>query len=258
MSKDAFYFSHDSNARHDDKILSLRLAHGWEGYGIFWAIIEMLRDATDHKMQMDYKRIAFALQVDCNVVQSVIEGFKLFYFADEKFGSKSLDRRMAERKKVSDARRKAAEKRWVNANALQVQSKVMQGKERKGKEKKEKERNNIPPIAPQGAPRFNPKNASIGIEWLDDDLWCEWIEHKKKRKASLSKRAIDANIAKLEALGPFQANKIIAQSLDRGWTGIFPLKEADGAVIGSDGAIYGTEWEMMVAEDEAKRRAENG
>jgi hypothetical protein len=29
------YFSHDANARHDEKILELRAELGWEGYGTF-------------------------------------------------------------------------------------------------------------------------------------------------------------------------------------------------------------------------------
>jgi hypothetical protein len=33
--KDAYYFPHDSNARMDIRIVELRDAHGWAGYGIY-------------------------------------------------------------------------------------------------------------------------------------------------------------------------------------------------------------------------------
>ena len=42
MSKQSFYFSHDYNTRADIKIKKLIVKHGYEGYGIFWALIEAL------------------------------------------------------------------------------------------------------------------------------------------------------------------------------------------------------------------------
>ena len=36
--KDTFYFKHDNNARHDTKLVKLRMKDGWEGYGMFWAV----------------------------------------------------------------------------------------------------------------------------------------------------------------------------------------------------------------------------
>jgi len=36
MKKEAYYFSHDSNARQDEKIIKLRMKLGWEGYGLYW------------------------------------------------------------------------------------------------------------------------------------------------------------------------------------------------------------------------------
>ena len=44
MSKDAYYFSHDANARNDPKVVTLRLNMGWEGYGLYWALLEICRD----------------------------------------------------------------------------------------------------------------------------------------------------------------------------------------------------------------------
>ena len=42
MPKDTFYFSHDYNARNDEKIKMLIRKHGMIGYGVFWAIVEDL------------------------------------------------------------------------------------------------------------------------------------------------------------------------------------------------------------------------
>ena len=40
MPKDTFYFSHDYNARNDEKIKRLIRKHGMQGYGVFWSIVE--------------------------------------------------------------------------------------------------------------------------------------------------------------------------------------------------------------------------
>lgn len=40
--KEAYYFSHDSNATRDPKIIKLLSKYKWSGYGMFWAIVEML------------------------------------------------------------------------------------------------------------------------------------------------------------------------------------------------------------------------
>lgn len=48
MSKDAYYFTHDSNAKDDPKCALLIDQLGMEGYGIYWMLIEVLRDQPDH------------------------------------------------------------------------------------------------------------------------------------------------------------------------------------------------------------------
>ena len=50
--KDAFWLRHDSNAQHDERILELRAEFGWEGYGLFWALVERMRDAQEYRLAM--------------------------------------------------------------------------------------------------------------------------------------------------------------------------------------------------------------
>ena len=49
MTKDAYYFPHDSNAKDDPKCVLLIEQLGLEGYGIFWVLIETLRDQPEYK-----------------------------------------------------------------------------------------------------------------------------------------------------------------------------------------------------------------
>jgi hypothetical protein len=40
--KETYYFSHDYNARNDEKIIKLIQKEGWEAYGIYWAVVEKI------------------------------------------------------------------------------------------------------------------------------------------------------------------------------------------------------------------------
>jgi hypothetical protein len=143
MKKEAYYFSHDSNAKDDPKILQLRMEMGWEGYGLFWALIEMLRNESDHRMQKHYKSIAFALHTNEESIKKLVNDFDLFVTDDQFFWSESLLKRMELKEAKSEKMRNAANKRWNkddDAQAMQMHSisnaEAMQLKERKGKETK--------------------------------------------------------------------------------------------------------------------------
>ena len=63
---------------------------------------------------------------------------------------------------------------------------------------------------------------------MDLDLWKTFKEHRQRLKAPMTQDAENLNITKLEKL--IKANganqeKIIGQSIELGWKGLFPLKE---------------------------------
>lgn len=116
---------------------------GWEGYGMFWGVIELLRNESTHKMQKHYSSIAFALQTHEDKIKMLINDFDLFCQDDDLFWSESLLKRMELKEIKSDKMRNAANKRWNkddDAKAMQMHStsnaEAMQLKERKGKESK--------------------------------------------------------------------------------------------------------------------------
>lgn len=124
------YFSHDSNARDDEKILAMRIDLGWEAYGLYWALIEMLRDASDYMLKANFKVLAFSLHTTPDLLQQIICSYGLFSFTEDgdSFFSHSLTKRMEEKEIVSKKRRASAGNRWgktadVDANAEQVECK---------------------------------------------------------------------------------------------------------------------------------------
>ena len=137
MSKDTFYFSHDYNSRNDEKIKFLLRKHGFNGYGLFWAIIEDLYNNAN-ALRTDYEGIAYDFRVDVSLIESIIKDFDLFVFEADTFGSLSVQKRIDERDSKSVKARESAHKRWTNANAMQSQCEGNAIKESKGKEIKEK------------------------------------------------------------------------------------------------------------------------
>jgi len=120
MAKDTFWFPHDYNARNDVKIKNLIRKLGFEGYGIFWSIVEELYN-NNNAMPNYYDAIAYDLRTDVEKVRSIIEDFDLFVVHNGYFGSTSIERRINERLAKSKKAQISANRRWEqcerNANA---------------------------------------------------------------------------------------------------------------------------------------------
>ena len=116
------YFNHDSNARNDYRIIKLRAKLGYEGYGIFWSLLEMLFIEENKICIEDYDALAFGLQCDANKLKQVIEDFDLFVIEDNCFYSKRLNNHIEEINNKSIKAKENANKRWNNANAMRTQS----------------------------------------------------------------------------------------------------------------------------------------
>jgi hypothetical protein len=150
MPKDTFYFSHDYNARNDEKIKMLIRKHGMIGYGVFWAIVEDLYNNAN-ALRTDYDGIAYDLRLHSDIIKSVVNDFDLFEINGDYFGSSSVQARLDQRNEKSLSARKSASYRWnkkeEDANALRTLSEGNAIKERKGKEIKGKEiKNTLPPL----------------------------------------------------------------------------------------------------------------
>lgn len=164
------YFPHDSNARNSDKLIRLRMRHKAAGYGVFFMILERLREEPSYMSVKDYNMIAFDLREDASLIKSVIEDFGLFVFTEDGkyFYSESFKKRMGfkddKSKKRSEAGKIGLAKRWGKkeseiandtefiANATDNDSNAIAKDEKNiaRKEKESKDNNNIPPTPKSG------------------------------------------------------------------------------------------------------------
>jgi hypothetical protein len=143
MEKEAFYFPHFCNARHDRKIRRLRKELGVEGYGIYFMLLEILREQQDMMYPLeDIDLLAEEFGVSEAKVRTTICNYQLFEVDEsEKFFSPKMlvylepYFRMKEQRKV--AGKASADKRLLNDRSTTVQQ--SKGKEKKINEIKEEE-----------------------------------------------------------------------------------------------------------------------
>lgn len=124
----ANWFSHDSNARNSKKLIRLRQKHGASGYGVYWMLIERLRDEEAYTSDRDYEMIAFDLRVDVETIRSVVEDFGLFEVSEDGmyFHAPGLDERMELKDVRSAAGKKGAANRWgKNASRMAQNGKTI-------------------------------------------------------------------------------------------------------------------------------------
>ena len=153
--KDAYYFSHDSNARFDLKMLKLRARFGLEGYGFYFCLLEIMRDSSDYSIDInDLDVLAFQLGIEIEKAKNILQlcyEINLLILEDKKIVSKSFLKRMEAMNELRVKRKQAGKKGGLKnspnkqneskpeANLKQNESKIEALKEKKIKEKKEKE-----------------------------------------------------------------------------------------------------------------------
>lgn len=162
------YFPHDSNARNSDKLIRLRMRHKSAGYGVYFMILERLREEPEYMSVKDYNMIAYDLREDASLIKSVVEDFGLFVFTEDGkyFYSESFKRRMEVKdeksKKRSEAGKKGMQKRWNKDSITKAEesdnnvitkvdnSITTKTNQNKPKESKEKDDKSSSPLSPQG------------------------------------------------------------------------------------------------------------
>lgn len=119
------YFSHDRDARSDPKVIKLRMQYGMEGYGCYFALLEMMFSESDHSLPYDQEQfdaIAYELRASFDIRAFIDRCIEIGLFASDgtSFWSEAFRRRTAEQRKKSQSRSeqasKAASAMWNRRN----------------------------------------------------------------------------------------------------------------------------------------------
>lgn len=234
MKSNSYYFSHDYNASNDTKILFLRHQLGMEGYGIYWFLIERLADAGGKLPIELIPVLAMQMQSTDVKVKGVITKFDLFKIQSGEFWSERLQEHLGLREKLSQSGKNGALNRWKNggpnggaigeANAKEIKEKESKVKESKTKESKVKEI-----IYPFDSDEFK-------------KYWSLWVDFKKEQfnftyKSAISLQAALNELTKLSNGHEQIAIKIIMQSINNGWKGLFQLKNETNGTTNNNSRV---------------------
>jgi len=213
MAKETFYFSHDYNARNDPKLQKVLMRLGHVGKSVFWDLIEMLYEQEGYLKLGECDNYAFALRTDATCIASLINDFDLFQKDSEKFWSDSVLRRLEQRNIKSEKARNSALNRWSNANALKKDATAVVN-ESEGNAIKESKVNEI----------YNK------YSFFDSDFKVVWKSYLKMRVAIRKTATENAEKLVLNKLQDMTkgnkelAIKIVEQSIENSWQGVFPLR----------------------------------
>lgn len=235
VNKDAYWFSHDSNAKDDPKTMKLIDQLGLEGYGIYWVLIEVLRDQPTFSYPVDLLSIlARRYNTSGEKMKAVVMGYGLFDVdQDNNFFSHSLNDRMKVFERMRDQRRIAGTKSaQVRAGKLNEISTTVQRplndrsttvqllKDTKLKDTKLKD-----------TKVKDTKKEAFSLSFVSEafyPVWEKWLEYRKQLgkpyKTIVGMQKKYSELIQLSGDNPVIADKIVDQSIRNEWQGFFALK----------------------------------
>lgn len=85
---------------------------------------------------------------------------------------------------------------------------------------------NQEPLTTNQEPEKNKGSRFALPDWVPADAWDEWVKARKNKPTAEAKRLSVLDLEKLRADG-HDPRAVLEQSIKRGWTGLFPIKDAD-------------------------------
>ena len=205
MKKDTYYFSHDSNTMDDYKIVKIIDSLGMEGYGIFWGLIEILRNQPDHTYPVEAAILKYRQwNTSQDKIKVVIMNYDLFIIEQDSFYSISLLNRM----KIVDDKRSQF-KEWGRKGGLQ-----------KAKNK-QNTTPHLPPLSENVTPplpikvnkskvnKTKEKEIELLINYSFDDFW-DLYDKKVGKKHTLESKWIKFSDEKRHTIMEYVKNYVIS------------------------------------------------
>jgi DnaD/phage-associated family protein len=220
MSKVSIFFSHDTNASQDPKILQMCTVYKSEGYGWFWMLVEKMAEQENYRIPIDgkYTIDAYAMRMYCDskalhkFIDDCVKEFQLFQTDGKFLWSESLNRRMKYFEIKSEIGKNAAMARWgkrkeqsnSNANAIPEQSDGNTNKQNKQKEinelnkqNKQNGERNVFEIYSDNYQKLTADNSAT-LNDLIDDYTEEWVKEALQEGIDRNARSIKYIIKILE------------------------------------------------------------
>ena len=207
--KDSYWFKHDSSAGRDIKLLEIAQIYTHWGKGIFWDVIEVLREQDEYKFKINKLQVLCGI-IYCNDYVKFQNWYNdclrvgLFKEVNGYFYSESLLNRM----KVWESKKSSGLSPKLKAKPKRNRSETEANREDKIRED------------------------NIIVEYKDNrikEAWERWIDFKNKQfkfkyKTTESEQIAINEFIKLCNDDYSLAEKIVNQSISKGWKGLFEYK----------------------------------
>lgn len=174
------YFSHDRDARSDPKVIKLRMQYGMEGYGCYFALLEMMFSESDYSLPYDQEQfdaIAYDLRTSFDIRAFIDRCIEIGLFASDgaSFWSNAFRRRTAEQRGKSQSRSaqasKAASAMWNRRNPPNPEPTPVPEPAQESEPEPASEPESTPEPAPAPAPESEPERESEP----EPDADPEWV-----------------------------------------------------------------------------------
>lgn len=188
MAKDAYWFRHDANARNDIKVIELRSIHGYQGYGLYFATLEVMREQSHYCIpENKIGMLAVALGESTDKVREIIKdciAVGLFTCENGMIYSVSFLARMSkweeqktrnETNGAKGGRPKGNPQQNPTNNPNKTQNKPIRGEERRIEESIEENREKTVPRKRFAAPSFE-QVYSIMLNRRETELFMAYYE----------------------------------------------------------------------------------
>ncbi len=220
--KDIYYFSHDSNARRDPKIVALMKDYCSAGYGMYWILIEILREQESYKIDLTkgyiIESIASEMMCDKDTVTQFIKkciSFELIETDGINIWSNSLNSRMELFNEKRSRYSSMARKRW----------------EEKKEIKKEENKDDVE--------KFDFKKSLISLG-VSSEIASDWMKVRSKKKSANTKTAFNSIASEITKSGGSPSD-CISLAVTKSWAGFkaeWFINENGGATKSRNEMVY--------------------
>jgi hypothetical protein len=230
MKPDTFYFPHDYHSHLDPKCSALINEHGMGGYGLYWAIVEILHEQGGRiaKFPKLFDGLAYQLKVDKEIlvkqIEAMLHDYELLLQDDKYIWSERVLRNIAEREAKKMLRADAGKLGGINSGiSRRKRSKTKQcfeaNEANEAKEIKEKKRK---------VKETKDKGLFILPDFIPREVWSSYMAVRDSKRAAKTSYALTLVINKLVGIEKEYGNKpvdVLNQSITGGWSDVYPLKQ---------------------------------
>ena len=249
------YFSHDTDASNDEKLEAMESSYGLAGHAFYFKLLERIYHQPNFELDISdaetIQILARKWRITVKTFNAMLEtAVKWRLFDAGAYSSRRCLRSDGVQRRASTVveKRDSMKRRYLDSKVEVSDAETIQKSDRNVAETIPpliplSPNNPLPPIVPLNKRKVKEKESKeerkkevVGLlpDWIDKETWKDFLEMRKRLRASPTDKAIQLLIKDLENFkaGGDDPNKVLEQSIANSWRGLFPLKDKKGRDAG--------------------------